>query len=509
MQSNHVPTIRLNTDDNVVVAVRRIVAGQNISEGDIIVKNDIPAGHKVATQEILRGETIIKYGQTIGMASQNIATGEQVHTHNMQMLEYDREYHFGSRAQPTHFVNNKERLHFQGIVRSDGRVATRNYIGVVATSGCSASVTRFIAQAFTPEVLAAFPNVNGVVPIVHTSGCGIAEQGDSIALLQRTLAGWVNHPNFAGVVIVGHGCEINQIDSLMGQIQLRPTSDIPSMNIQDHGGTRSTIAIGIEAVKKMLPEANRVKRQPVPVSQLIIGLECGGSDALSGITANPALGVASDLLVSQGSTVIFSETPEIYGAEHLLVERGESKDIGRKLLARIRWWKDYARHHGITLDNNPSPGNKAGGITTILEKSLGAMAKSGSSNLIDVYQYAEPVLTKGLVFMDTPGYDLVSVTGMVAGGANLICFSTGRGSVFGSKPVPTIKLATNSDMYLAMEEDMDVNCGQIIDGEADVDAMGQTIFQKIIDSASGKKTKSERLGFGDSEFVPWQMGAII
>ena len=502
-------TIRLNPDDNVVVAVNALEPGTTVPEERFSAINPVPEGHKVASRAIGKGKTIRKYGQIIGTAARDIHAGDHVHTHNMEMVQYDRETRFGTEARPTPFVPQEERTVFQGIVRSDGRVATRNYIGVMATSACSASVIRFIAEAFEPEVLADYPNVDGVVPIVHSSGCGMADHGDGIKFLQRTLAGWARHPNFAGLLLVGHGCEINQLDDLTGVINIEPGPTFCTMNIQAVGGTRQTLQRGIDAVKEMLPEANRTTRQPVPISHLMIGLECGGSDAFSGITANPALGSASDLVVRQGGTVILSETPEIYGAEQLLIQRVERKETGQKLLEKIRWWEEYTARNQIELNNNPSPGNKAGGLTTILEKSLGAVAKSGSTNLMEVYGFAVPITSDGLVFMDTPGYGMVSVTGMVAGGATMVCFTTGRGSVYGSKPVPTIKLATNTNMFRAMEEDMDVNCGPILDGEVDVEEMGRVIFQEILDTASGRKTKSELLGFGDSEFMPWQIGATI
>ena len=449
-------TIRLNSSDNVVVAVAALEPRKEIPQEDIICRDSIPEGHKVATEAIGKGETIRKYGQIIGVASQDIKVGEHVHTHNMEMVNYDRNYTFGTEARPTFPVSEEEQASFQGIVRPDGRVATRNYIAVMASASCSSSVARFIAEAFDGEALAAFPNVDGVVSIVHGSGCGLADHGDGIEYLQRTLAGWARHPNFAGLVLVGHGCEINQIDDLAGKMDLDPGPTFRAMNIQSKGGTRKALQLGVEAIKEMLPEANRVERRAVPASHLVVGLECGGSDTLSGITANPALGVASDLVVRHGGTVILSETTEVYGAEQLLVQRAEREEVGQKLIERVRWWEEYTKRNGIELNNNPSPGNKAGGLTTILEKSLGAVTKSGSTNLVEVYGFAEPVTSKGLVFMDTPGYDMVSVTGMVAGGANIICFTTGRGSVYGSKPVPTIKLASNSKMYRNMEEDMDI-----------------------------------------------------
>lgn len=509
MSQSRLMTVRLHPDDNVVVAAVPLNAGDKVDEEGILCRDPVPQGHKVATRDMKKGDIIRKYGQIIGAASQDIRAGEHVHVRNMKIVSYDREYFFGKEARPTAYVPEKDRAFFQGIVRDDGRIATRNYIGIIASVSCSASVVRFIADAFDPDYLAKFPNVDGVVSIVHGSGCGIADHGEGIEYLQKTMMGWARHPNFAGILLVGHGCEINQITDLAEMIGPDLCPAFQMFDVQGTGGTKKALQRGVEEIKAMLPAADQITRQPVPASNLIVGLECGGSDAFSGITANPALGVASDLLVQNGGTVILSETTEIYGAEQLLVRRTEKEETAQKLLERVRWWEENARHHGIELDNNPSPGNKAGGLTTILEKSLGAVAKSGTSNLVEVYRYADPVTAKGLVFMDTPGYDMVSVTGMIAGGANLICFTTGRGSVFGSKPVPTIKLVSNSQTFHSMEEDMDVNCGRIIDGEAGIEEVGREIFQRILDTASGRKTKSELLGFGDNEFVPWHLGAIL
>jgi len=509
MSAESSPVIRLNPEDNVVVAAKALSRDQNIAFENMVCLSAVDPGHKVAATAIARGENIRKYGQIIGVAVSDIRAGEHVHTHNMAMAQHDRHYEYGIEARPTDYTKEKDRAVFDGIVRCNGRVGTRNYIGVMASCHCSASVTRWIAQAFDEKALAGYPNVDGVVAMDHPSGCGLADHGDGIAYLRRTLSGWAHHPNFAGIVLIGHGCEINQIDDLTAYMNMGPQSLFEAMNIQVPGGTRATLEKSIAAVKAMLPKANAVARQPVSVEHLMVGLECGGSDAMSGITANPALGYASDLVVRHGGSVILSETPEIYGAEQLLVQRAVSREVGEKLIARVRWWEEYLGRSGVELNNNPSPGNKAGGLTTILEKSLGAVAKSGSTNLLDVYLFGEPVNAKGLVFMDTPGYDMVSVTGMVAGGANMICFTTGRGSVFGSKPVPTIKLATNTAMYKDMEEDMDINCGLILDGEADVEEMGNRIFQAILNTASGKQSKSEILGFGDAEFAPWLVGPTI
>ena len=501
--------IRLDAQDNVAVALQGLAAKAVINKEGVVCREEIPAGHKVALIEIMVKESVRKYGQIIGFATKTIRPGEWVHNHNMTMGDFARDYAIGEDARPTRMVSEEDRRTFDGIIREQGDIATRNYIGVLSTVNCAASVSRFIVDAVGPDILAAFPNVDGVVSLGHGSGCGMVPDGEGFQLLQRTLAGYARHPNFAGILLVGLGCEVNQVDCLLDNMNLETGPFLQTIEIQGTAGTRDTVRLGIEAIREMLPEANRVRRQPVPVSHIVLGLECGGSDAYSGITANPALGAAVDLLVSYGGTAILSETPEIYGAEHLLTRRAVNAEVGEKLIRRIQWWEEYTSKLGGEIDNNPTPGNKAGGLTTILEKSMGAVAKGGRTNLAEVYEYAAGVSTKGLVFMDTPGYDVTSITGMVAGGANLICFTTGRGTVCGFKPVPTLKLASNTEMCSRLGEDMDVNCGLILDGKATVREMGEAIFNLLVETASGKKTKSELLGFGDNEFVPWQMGPVM
>ena len=502
-------TICLNTQDNVAVALIDLTPECVINPEGIECKTYVPAGHKVAIRKIKAQDPVRKYGQIIGFASKDIQPGEHVHTHNLEMGDFIRDYSIGEDACLTEVISNEEQLTFNGIVRRDGRVATRNYIGVLSTVNCSASVARFIADSFTDDSLEEFANVDGVVSLGHGTGCAMVPDGEGFVLLQRTLAGYVRHPNFAGILLVGLGCEVNHMDCLVGNMHLKRGPLLRTIEIQKTGGTQETVRQGVGSVREMLAEANHAERHPVPASRLILGLECGGSDAYSGMSANPALGVAVDLLVRNGGAAILSETPEIYGAEHLLTRRAVNPDVGKRLVQFVRWWKEYTASQGGEINNNPSPGNKAGGLTTILEKSLGAAAKAGTTNLVEVYSYAESVSAKGLVFMDTPGYDAVSVTGMVAGGANVICFTTGRGSVCGFKPVPTLKLASNSEMYRRLSDDMDVNCGLIIDGETTVQKMGEAIFRLILETASGKQTKSELFGFGDNEFVPWQIGPVM
>jgi len=500
-------TIRLHPNDDVVIARTQLVGGTLLAGENVTVSGLVPPGHKIATRAIPAGAPVKRYNQIIGFASRDIAPGEHVHLNNLAMGAFDRDYAFGADVKPTQFIDLPAT--FLGIVRDDGRVATRNYIGLLSTVNCSATVVRGIADAFRGGALSGFPNVDGVVALTHGSGCGMDTHGEGMKLLRRTLGGYARHANFAGVLVVGLGCEANQISSLFGAENLKEGPLLRTFSIQDTGGTAKTIAHGVSLVREMLPHADMIARQPVPASHLTVGLQCGGSDGYSGITANPALGAAVDLLVRHGGTAILSETPEIYGAEHLLTRRAVSRAVGEKLIGRIKWWEEYTERERGEMNNNPSPGNKAGGLTTILEKSLGAVAKGGTTNLVDVYQYAEPVRAKGFVYMDTPGYDPVSATGQVAGGANMIVFTTGRGSAYGCAPAPSLKLSTNTALWIRQEEDIDLNCGEIADGTSSVDEIGEVLFRLMLDTASGNKSKSERHGYGQSEFVPWYVGATM
>jgi len=501
--------IRLHPGDGVVIARATLPVGTPVAEG-VVTATRIPAGHKVAIRAHAVGEPIRRYGQIIGFATAPIAPGEHVHVQNCGMGDFSKDYAWGVDARPTDFIASPAT--FQGIRRPDGRVATRNYIGIVTSVNCSAHVAALAADAFRrnpftgQDGLADFPNVDGVVALTHKTGCGMSTS-EALALLRRTLGGYARHTNFASVVVIGLGCEMNQIGGLMSEQKL--SGRLRSLEIQEMGGTRKTVAAAVGFVREALADANRVRRESVPASELTVGLQCGGSDGYSGVSANPALGAASDLVVRHGGTVILSETPETYGAEHLFTRRAVSRQVGEKLVDLMHWWEDYTAREGAAMDANPSPGNKAGGLTTILEKSLGAMAKAGSTNLVDVVHYAEPVTEKGFVFMDTPGYDPVSATGQVAGGANLVCFTTGRGSVFGCKPSPSIKLASNTAMFTRMEDDMDVNCGTILDGAETVQECGQRIFELMLKVASGEATKSESLDAGANEFAPWVLGATM
>jgi altronate hydrolase len=500
--------LRLHSEDNVVIAVDEIRAGDQPSNAPAALAR-VPKGHKMASTQIAVGEPILKFGQIIGFASKPIGPGEWVHEHNVEMHDFARDYRFCEAAKSEALLAPEQRATFQGFRRANGKAGTRNYIAILTSVNCSATVARLIAREVERSgMLNDYPNVDGVIALVHGTGCGMAAKGEGFEILKRTQWGYAGNPNVAGVLLVGLGCEVFQIGRMKEEYGVVEGDLFRTMTIQATGGTKKTIEAGLGYIREMLPAVNRAKREPIPASELMLALQCGGSDGYSGITANPALGIAADILVRHGGTAILSETPEIYGAEHLLTRRAATREIGEKLVDMIHWWEEYtARNHG-EMNNNPSPGNKAGGLTTILEKSLGAAAKGGGTNLNGVYHYAEPVTAKGFVFMDTPGYDPVSATGQVAGGANILAFTTGRGSAYGCKPTPSIKLATNSDTYRRMVDDMDINCGDILDGVG-LEEKGQEIFEKLLAVASGEQSKSESLGYGDAEFVPWQVGATM
>jgi altronate hydrolase len=500
-------TIRLAAADNIVVAVDQIAQGAEVA--GVRAQARIPRGHKMAVARIEKDQPVCKFGQIIGFASQPIAPGDWVHEHNVHMHDFARDYRFAEDARNDEILPANLQATFQGYVRPNGRTGTRNYIGILTSVNCSASVAKFIAEAVNRSgLLDGYPEIDGVVPFVHGTGCGMAAYGEGFELLRRVQWGYATHPNLGGALMVGLGCEVFQIDRMKDEYGLVEGDHFQSMTIQATGGTKKTIAEGIERIKAMLPVAARARRETRPASEIVLALQCGGSDGYSGITANPSLGAAADLLVKHGGTAVLAETPEIYGAEHLLTRRAVNRAVGEKLVERIRWWEEYTARNNGDMNNNPSPGNKAGGLTTILEKSLGAAAKGGTTTLRAVYEYAEPIREKGFVFMDTPGYDPVGATGQVAGGSNVMCFTTGRGSAFGCKPVPSIKLATNSDVYARMVDDMDINCGDVLDGVS-IAQKGEEIFRKVLATASGEHTRSEDLGYGDLEFVPWQVGAVM
>ena len=469
--------IRLSEIDNVVTVTAELDSGVEVEQ--VTTSGLVPCSHKIATAEIRQGEAVRKYAQIIGYASTDIRPGEHVHTHNVDFRNTSADYEFATDLKPVDVVPDPSSDTFMGYRRDNGKVGTRNYIGILTSVNCSATAARMIASAFGPEEMANYPNVDGVVAFVHGTGCGMAGQGEGFDALQRVLWGYARNPNHAGIVMVGLGCEMNQIDWLLEAYGLKQGPLFKAMNIQDTQGLAKTVETGIEMVRAMLPEANKCQREPCPVSELMVALQCGGSDALSGITANPALGYACDLLVAQGGTAVLAETPEIYGAEHLLTRRACDEKTGEKLIQLIKWWEDYTARNKGSMDNNPSPGNKRGGLTTILEKSLGAAAKGGTTPLNGVYKYAEPVTAKGFTFMDSPGYDPASVTGQIASGCNLVTFTTGRGSAFGSKPSPCVKIATNTEMYTRLIDDMDINAGAMLTEDLSLEEKGREIYQLL------------------------------
>jgi altronate hydrolase len=506
-------TLLLNPADNVAVALATLVVGEQTPQGVAMTKR-VPKGHKFTIRPVRAGEAIVKFGQIIGFATQELPAGEWVHEHNCSVGTdhgaFERDYAFGEAMVPTQYVPEGARRSFEGFRRASGKAGTRNYLGILTSVNCSATVAKYIAQEIVRTgVLADYPTVDGVIPFVHGTGCAMDLKGEGFNILRRTQWGYTSNPNLGGALLVGLGCEAFQIGKMKEVYGVTDSETFQTMTIQEIGGTRKMVEWGVQRVLEMLPVIAAAKRETIPASELVLALQCGGSDGYSGITANPALGVAADLLVAQGGTAILSETPEIYGAEHLLTRRAVSREVGEKLVERIRWWEDYTARNKGEMNNNPSPGNKLGGLTTILEKSLGAAAKGGTSPLTAVYEYAEPVTEKGFVFMDTPGFDPVSATGQVAGGANILAFTTGRGSAYGCKPVPSVKLATNSDLWRRMGEDMDINCGDIVEGLSTVEQKGAEIFEVLLRVASGERSKSEQLGYGDNEFVPWQVGAVM
>ncbi len=506
--------VLLNANDAVAIAKQPLLPRTVLltDAGEVKVAAMIPPGHKVALRVVPKGEPVRKYGQIIGFATQDIQPGQHVHSHNLAVGEggLDLDYAFCTENTSVEIVPEAERRTFMGFRRKDGRVGTRNFVAVLASVNCSSSATRQVVDWFkhNPEYMAQFPNVDGVIGFPTKGGCGAHYGSTDLGLLQQTMKGIVDHPNVAGYVILSLGCEVNQPDDMIEATNMGNGHKPLVLTIQQDGGFRKTVEDGIAAVKQLLPAANEARREPVPISELVVALQCGGSDGWSGVTANPGLGKACDEIVRQGGTVVLGETTEVYGGEHLLTRRAKSPEVAEALLERIRWWEKYVALFGASIDNNPAPGNKLGGLTTIFEKSLGAIAKAGSTPMNQVVGYGERVTERGFVHMDTPGYDPVSVTGQVAGGCNIVVFTTGRGSAFGFKPAPSIKIATNSTLYANQEPDMDINAGKVLDGVS-LDEVGAEIVDRIIAVASGEQSKSEAQGVGEEEFNPWIIGAML
>jgi altronate hydrolase len=502
--------IILSEGDSVAILTERARAGERPLGRGAALEGPVPAGHKLALRRIAKADPVLKFGQIIGYATEEIPDGAHVHVDNCAFGAHEQDYRVGADLGAARAaVPDLPRRSFQGY-RRHGQTGTRNYIALIATVNCSATVIRRAADEITASgLLRDYPQVDGVVAFSHGTGCAMDMASAGYGNLQRVLWGHATHPNVGAAIFVGLGCEVMQVARMKQMFDATGSDRFHGLTIQESGGTTKTVAQIVARVRELLPEVNRARRVPCDAGELKVALQCGGSDGFSGITANPALGVATDLLVGLGGTGVLAETPEIYGAEQLLLRRAASSAVADKLIERIRWWEDYTRINGGSMDNNPSPGNKAGGLTTILEKSLGAAAKGGSTPLVQVVDYAAPVTERGFVFMDSPGYDPASVTGQIASGCQVVVFTTGRGSAFGSKPAPTIKLATNDRLFQTMPDDMDLNCGDIVSGGVSLQAKGAEILDMILRVASGERTKSETLNLGDNEFVPWQIGAVM
>lgn len=508
MECRKMLTIRLSEEDNVIVACGDIDENVEIPEEQITTKGKIPAGYKIASRRIREGEKILKFNTVIGYAAEDTEPGTMMHSHNIRFDQVEKDYAFSRDYRPAELIPEGERAIFQGIVRSDGRVAVRNYIAVLIAGNCAATAAKKVADFFNEERMKEYPNVDGVIPLITGIGCGMEMTGEPMDMLRRTMAGYIRNPNIYGTVVMALGCERNNIDVFFDACGLKENDRLYRIVMQEIGGTKAAVEAGIRAVQTMLPKADDISRQPVSAEHIVLGLQCGGSDGFSGLSANPALGKAVDLLVKNGGTAILAEISELFGVEHTLTCRAKTPEVGLKIVERINWWLEYNKGKDTQINGKVSPGNHKGGLANVLEKSLGGVKKGGSTPLNQVLEYAEPVTEKGLVLMDSPGFDPVSVTGEIASGATLIAFTTGRGSCFGSVPSPTVKLASNTPMYRRMQDDMDINCGSIIDGEKTIEEMGQEIFEEILAVASGKKSKSEELGVGVNEYDPWQVGVL-
>jgi len=496
--------IHLNPLDNVAIARVPLSAGMKLRVDGVAIDilDAVPAGHKIAVARIQTGEMVHRYGQAIGRAKQTIEPGRHVHTHNVTFEELTFSYEFPAGELPYPALP-ADMPTFRGYLREDGRAGTRNYIAVVAASNCAAHTAELIATSFDNERLPA--NVDGVVAFPHGEGCGHTI-GPDTEQLRRTLAGVLAHPNVSAAIILGLGCEVNQIDHYLGPNAPR-SSRLVGMTLQSSGGTRGALEAARREIHNLMETAGAEQRTEIPASKIVLGLNCGGSDSFSGITANPALGLCCDSLAAIGASFVLAETTECFGAEHLLVRRARNRQVAERFLSFITGYKQYLTRFGGSFNDNPSPGNKEGGLTNILEKSLGAAAKAGSTPLMAAVDYAERVTSPGFVFMNTPGYDPVSLTGLAAGGCNLIAFTTGRGSAIGFPSIPVIKIATNSSTYRRMRDNMDINAGVIADGEESLEAVGREIFDTVLRVASGERTCAERLGH--KEFVPWRIGPVL
>ena len=506
MKNEALSAIRLDETDNTVLALKDIPAGTFLPEEGITVLSDIPMGHKILTRFTAKGEPVLKCGTVIGYASCDAEPGTHMHNDTIAFDAVTEETAYCSDWKPTEYVPESERRTFRGFRREDGSVGTRNCIAVIACSNCAATVVRRIAAHFDGGVLSCFPHVDAVVPLVTSTGCGIEKSGVPLEFMRRVLAGTVRNPNFAGALVVALGCENNNIDAFFSETGLSAGTMLRRLVIQEEGGGRASVEKGIAAVEEMLAEAELFRRTDVSVSELRVALECGGSDAFSGVSANPALGKAMDLLVRQGGTAILTEPTEFVGIESALARRARDRHTAQQVMDMMAWWREYLKGTDSQINGKVTPGNNAGGITNVLEKALGSTRKAGSTGLNAVFEYAEPVTERGFVIMNAPSYDPVSAAAMFAGGANICAFTTGRGSLYGARHFPTVKISSNTRRWEIQRDDIDLNAGAVIDGEKTLDEMGREIFETLIAVASGQKTKSELFGMGDDEYVIWDIG---
>ena len=486
--------IQVSPRDNVAVAKRALARGDRVvlPDGDsVAIRGTVTPGHRFATRPIPASELVLQYGQPIG-TSKGMAVGDPISHDNMgDEVPFDRELPADLHHPETELLPEGERACFAGFRRPDGRVGTRNWVLIVPTSMCASHEAAQIATVaeFTLWSREKFPHVDGVVALPHNKGCGSSE-GSNLEVMLRTLANYAGHPNVGAVLFMDLGCEKTNLELLRSYLGDRGglgwDKPVAWLGIQEAGGTQAAIQRGLAAIEGMLPEANATAREECSAADLVLGVKCGGSDGFSGLSANPALGHCSDLVVRSGGTVLITEIPEFCGAEHLFARRARNAEVGRQVFEAVDWYADYASKFGTVLAENPSPGNVAGGLLNITIKSLGAMAKAGTTRVEGVTGYAEPPRGRGLHLMQGPGYDQESTPGLVGAGCNAVIFTTGRGTTIGNAIAPVIKLASNTPVFQRMGDDLDLNAGTIIDGTETIPEVGQRVFDHLVELASGE-----------------------
>lgn len=490
--------IIVDPNDNVAVVKKSTFSDLEVvlpNGKTVQVRGAVPPGHRFATRDISAGEFVLQFGQPIG-TSLGIRSGEQItHSNMTNDVPIVRDLPENLHTPAPDYLPVDERGTFMGYKRPDGRVGTRNYVLIVPTSMCASHEAQQISTIaeFTLYSREKYPNVDGVVAIPHNKGCG-CQEGSTIDVMLRTLSNYADHPNVGGVILIDLGCEKTNLAQVERYLLKREKSfdkPVAKIGIQDVGGTQAAIQQGLKEVEALLPKVNLTSREEVPVSELVLGVKCGGSDGFSGISANPSLGRAADMLVRSGGTVLITEVPEFCGAEHLLAYRAKDVETGRAVYRMVDWYKEYASKFGAVLNNNPSPGNIAGGLLNITIKSLGAIAKAGTTRIEGVVEYAETPTNRGVNLMQGPGYDQESTPGLVAAGATVVVFTTGRGTTIGNAIAPVIKLASNSPVFARMSQDLDLSAGGVIDGTETIDQVGKRVFERVCEVAGGLQAKAE------------------